>query len=154
MTLAAAVALLGLVGPATSGSPRGVTFRFEARLSPKEEVPPPTGVQGTPAGQFVAFYAWRTRTLIWMMRFGDLTGQATAAHIHMGKPGATGNILVHLCGPCPRPSHGTMWLTSEQASRLRNRPLYVNIHTAKNPAGEIRGRLSQPAEPTPGCQPC
>ena len=39
------------------------------------------------------------------------------------------------------PVSGTVTLTDDQVKMLRSDKLYVNIHTAANPGGEIRGQI-------------
>ena len=46
-----------------------------------------------------------------------------------------------LCGPCAASTKGTTKLSAGQVSKLQNSKTYVNIHTVKNPGGEIRGQL-------------
>jgi CHRD domain-containing protein len=76
----------------------------------------------------------------------------------VGRKGKSGPVLVPLCvKKCENPSGGTMTPTPVQAVAFRRRPLYVNIHTALNPAGEIRGNLRREPEAkiqVHGCQPC
>lgn len=51
-----------------------------------------------------------------------------------------GPVVVALCGPCRNGQNGRRVVDDELANRLRT-GFYVNVHTAKNPAGEIRGQL-------------
>jgi len=81
-------------------------------------------------------------TLTWTLTFAGLTGPATAAHIHMGAKGASGNVVVPLCAPCKSPAKGTAKVTGSLKSAFAKHDLYVNVHTAKNPNGEIRGQLA------------
>jgi hypothetical protein len=80
--------------------------------------------------------------LTWTLTFTKLTGPATAAHIHMGAMGKSGNVVVPLCGPCASPVKGTATLSASLISAFKKHLLYVNVHTGKNPAGEIRGQLA------------
>ena len=71
---------------------------------------------------------------------------ATAAHIHDGAPGRNGPVIV----PLVRTSEN-VWsvpagakLTDAQHERYRAGNLYVNVHSAANRGGEIRGQLQQP----------
>jgi len=69
--------------------------------------------------------------------------KGTMAHIHEGAPGTAGPVIIPLtAGP-----HGT-WvvpagskLTPHQYKEFQAGDLYVNVHSAAHPAGEIRGQL-------------
>jgi hypothetical protein len=80
--------------------------------------------------------------LKWKLTFAKLTGPATAAHIHMAAKGKSGNVVVPLCGPCTSGMTGTATITPALMSAFKKHLLYVNVHTAKNPNGEIRGQLA------------
>ncbi|MFT5200315.1 MAG: hypothetical protein ACI87O_002991, partial [Planctomycetota bacterium] len=77
----------------------------------------------------------------------NLSGTATAMHIHMGATGVSGGVEVDLAGLITHNAGGTVIasgpvvLTALQATALRAGNLYVNIHTSLNPAGEIRGQF-------------
>jgi hypothetical protein len=59
------------------------------------------------------------------------------------KVGAIGPVMVPLCGPCKSPASGTATgLTADQIKTLTSGGAYVNVHTAKNPNGEIRGQIT------------
>jgi len=80
--------------------------------------------------------------LTWTLTFAKLTGPATAAHIHMAAKGKSGNVVVPLCMPCKSGAKGTATITPTLLAAFKKHLLYVNVHTAKNPAGEIRGQLA------------
>jgi hypothetical protein len=80
--------------------------------------------------------------LKWTLTFAKLTGPAMAAHIHLAAKGKAGNVVVPLCGPCKSGAKGTATITPTLLSALKKHRLYVNVHTAKNPNGEIRGQLA------------
>src|SRR4026208_808181 len=64
-----------------------------------------------------------------------------AAHIHIGRVGRAGPVAVALCGPCRNGQRGTADLTTAQLAALQAGRGYVNVHTPKNPGGEIRGLI-------------
>ena len=76
------------------------------------------------------------------MTFKRLSGKATAADIHMGVKGKTGSVVVRLCRPCTSGQKGTATLRSSVLNAFKLNELYVDIHTAKNPKGEIRGQIA------------
>jgi len=70
----------------------------------------------------------------------------TMAHIHLGKAGANGPVIVPLAK-----SGDNAWmvptgskLTEEQFNAYKAGDLYVNVHSAENKGGEIRGQLVPP----------
>ena len=50
-------------------------------------------------------------------------------------------VAVALCGPCRNGQRGTANLTAANLAALAAGRAYVNVHTPKNPAGEIRGQI-------------
>lgn len=68
---------------------------------------------------------------------------ATASHIHEGAAGANGPVIV----PFVKTGDNTFAaaegakLTEAQYESYKAGKLYVNVHSAKNPGGEIRGQL-------------
>jgi hypothetical protein len=114
-----------------------------AALGAAKEVPKPTGVRSGAAGTFRAglIRQGARGTLTWRLTFRNLTGAASAAHIHLAKAGVAGPVAVPLCGPCRSGVRGTAKLKARTVTALLARGAYVNVHTAKNPAGEIRGQI-------------
>ncbi len=71
------------------------------------------------------------------------TGVAgTAAHIHEGAAGANGPVIVPLTkdGDSYKVPAGAK-LTPAQLASFKAGNLYVNVHSAANPNGEIRGQM-------------
>ncbi len=82
-------------------------------------------------------------TLHWKLTFAKLTGPAVMAHIHMGAAGKPGGVVVTLCAvPCTSGKTGTATIPPALKAAFKKHLLYVNVHTAKNPNGEIRGQLA------------
>jgi CHRD domain-containing protein len=67
----------------------------------------------------------------------------TASHIHMGAAGANGPVIVPFTktGDNTFASSPDAKLTEEQYAAYKAGNLYVNVHSAKNPGGEIRGQI-------------
>jgi CHRD domain-containing protein len=83
-----------------------------------------------------------SKTLTWTVTYSGLGGPATAAHIHgPAAPGANAGVLVPFNGDLASPIKGSATLTDAQISDLEAGKWYVNIHTAANKSGEIRGQL-------------
>ena len=137
------------------------TYKLTATLKARSEVPKPTGTRVGAKGTFTATtveLANDRARLAWQLTFSKLTGPAAAAHIHVGKPGKAGNVMVALCGPCKSGKRGTATITHAQLRTIELGRAYVNVHTKKNAAGEIRGQIkatetasddSPPAPPPP-----
>jgi hypothetical protein len=67
----------------------------------------------------------------------------TAAHIHEGAPGANGPVIVPMTksGDTMFVFPATAKLTDAQYQTFKSGNLYVNVHSAANPGGEIRAQL-------------
>lgn len=147
------------------GSAQKDTFKLVANLKVRSEVPKPTGTRPGETGTFTGIaveLANDNARLTWRLTYSKLTGKAVAAHIHTGKVGKAGNVMVALCGPCANGKKGAVTITHAQLNTIRAGRAYVNIHTPKNPAGEIRGQVkasrtasddSPPAPPPPPGEP-
>ena len=74
-----------------------------------------------------------------------LTGDATAAHIHEGRAGVAGGVLVTLEQDALYPEQwkvpANAELSDSEVDLLLDGRLYVNVHTAANSAGEVRGQI-------------
>ncbi len=77
------------------------------------------------------------------------TDVAGGSHVHLGYAGATGGIQFNLkptidangLGGRYEAKDNTFTLTADQVTQLKNRQLYVNIHTATQRSGELRSQL-------------
>ena len=56
--------------------------------------------------------------------------------------GRAGPVAVALCGPCRSGVRKTVTLQPSVVAALEAGRAYVNVHTARNPAGEIRGQIA------------
>jgi hypothetical protein len=114
------------------------TQTFRATLSAAAEVPS----NASPAtGTLEATFDKASSVLKWRVTYSGLTGPATMAHFHgPALPGANAGVVV----PFPSaasPAEGSATLTPAQITDLMAGKWYVNIHTAQNPGGEIRGQV-------------
>jgi hypothetical protein len=111
---------------------------FKASLNGKDEVPP-TASAGT--GSVTATYDTDSKKLSWKGSYSGLTGPATAAHFHGPAPsGKNAGVMVPISPNGPS-FEGSATLTDAQAKALMDGDVYVNVHTAANKGGEIRGQM-------------
>jgi len=52
-----------------------------------------------------------------------------------------GPVTLALCGPCRSGAAGRATVTGAALNALESGSAYVNVHTPRNPAGEIRGQV-------------
>jgi len=142
--IAAAVGAGLVVAGLAIAAPQKDTYKLNANLKARFEVPKaqgvPTGATGLFTGTVVELEDDRAR-LTWRLTYSNLSGRAAAAHIHAGKLGKAGGVLVALCGPCRTGQRGSASISHAQLRTIRAGAAYVNLHTAKNAAGEIRGQV-------------
>jgi hypothetical protein len=140
---------------------------FRALLTGFREVPV---ISTTGDGTFRARINAEESAITFTLRYRDLEGEVTGAHIHLGQEDVIGAIVLFLCSnlpdpppdtpPCPGPREGevTGTLTAadvqavpdqliaagelrEVLDALRRGKTYVNVHSTLAPAGEIRGQI-------------
>jgi CHRD domain len=137
-TTAAAVVLIGsAAGVALASDAR--THPFSARLLGRNEVPKRSHGSGdvtiTITGSKVCW------------KFTGLKGidKPIAAHIHKGKTGHPGPVVVPLGARYT--AHGCIFPSPSTAKAIEANPkgYYVNVHTRKYPDGAIRGQLHRRA---------
>jgi hypothetical protein len=135
---------------------------YGATLSGAKEVPPTTS---TATGVFSASLHPTNGTLSYSVTWTGLTGTVTGAHIHGPADASTNaNIIINFASPPTGTTNNTMTTTAAGAAagnlnlntlvvgtidgaQLRTMldagQLYVNVHTAANPNGEIRGQIAK-----------
>jgi len=111
-------------------------------LNARQEVPKPKG-SARATGRFTAtaVKTGSSAVLNWRLTFSKLTGRAVAAHVHLGRRGVAGPVAVTLCGPCRSGAAGRSTVTGSVLAALEAGRAYVNVHTARNPGGEIRAQI-------------
>ena len=113
---------------------------LKAELKASNEVPP-NDSKGS--GSVTATYDTASKKLTWKGSTTGLTAPATAAHFHAGETGKNGAVAVPITGADKDAFEGSATLTDAQESDMLAGRWYVNIHTAANKAGEIRGQLTK-----------
>lgn len=139
-TLLAAAVTLG--GCAWMSSMTGSdTTSMKNQLTGAQEVPAvATGGTGTADTTFDK----STNVLTWTVTYSGLSGPVTAGHIHgPAAAGANAGVVIPFTGDLSSPIRGKATLTAAQVADLTAGRYYVNLHTAKNPGGEIRGQLTK-----------
>jgi hypothetical protein len=115
-------------------------IHYSATMVAASEVPPNAS---TGKGTADVFYDPTKHTLSWTFTYSGLTGPATAAHFHgPAMAGANAGVVVPVgTAGMGNPVTGAAQITDAQAADLAAGKWYANIHTAKNPGGEIRGQV-------------
>jgi len=118
---------------------RAETMKFHGDMNGASQVPPKT-TEGK--GVTDATLDTSTKTLSYTISYSGLSGPATAVHLHGPAPaGTNAGVEVPIAPPLTSPVKGTAILTDAQMADLEAGKLYANVHTAANPAGEIRGQI-------------
>lgn len=139
-----------------SGTTQPAGMQFLAVLSGANEVPP---VASAAQGAAMVNFDPTLTTLTAGVSATNLR-QVTAAHIHIGRAGQNGPIVLTLFGPrapmdvlTPSVLTNRAFTAANLEGSLAGQPLsvlaqnmaagntYVNVHTTANPGGEIRGQL-------------
>lgn len=114
-------------------------------MSGGQEVP---ANQSTATGKIEANYNKITKTLSYRVTWSGLSGNVTGMHIHGATdPGFNAGILQSFSGypTAPAGTYNNSVVADGQVIKEEDilaGKLYVNIHTALYPGGEIRGQLS------------
>jgi hypothetical protein len=137
---AAAVAVALSVTACAHHGHHGARQEAQQTLSGGNEVPPNTST-ATGSGNIL------------IGGDGSVTGNITvagmtptAAHIHEGAPGTNGKVIVPFVKTAENtfgPAAGAKLTDAQYASYLAGN-LYVNVHSATYPGGEIRVQLTAP----------
>jgi CHRD domain len=152
----AAILVATVVITSTSNSIFAQQQKFTANLTGSEEVPPNTS---TATGNAEFNLNADGNTMSYQVNVMNID-KVTMAHIHSGKTGENGPVVVWLFNSTTPsgPMNGMLSqgnitsndlvgpLKGKQMSDLSNLitdgQAYVNVHTEPNPKGEIRGQIS------------
>lgn len=113
-------------------------------LNASQEVPAPVGVPDGASGS-AEVSVDDSGIVAASIGVSNLSGPATMVHIHRGFAGATGPVLIGLTSD----DGGSTWtvptdaraLTTDEIGAFNRGELYLNVHTAANMPGEVRGQI-------------
>ncbi|MBL8230995.1 MAG: CHRD domain-containing protein [Bryobacterales bacterium] len=167
--LLAATALAGLPGTADDdnkgkgkGKGKGNAFadgrEMRAELSGYQEVP---AISTEATGEFRGTI--QNNSFTYRLSYSGLEGAVVAAHIHFAQRGVNGGVVSFLCGgggkpACPQSGTVNGEITAANLFALTDQGIeagnmaevirairagraYVNVHSTRFPAGEIRGQV-------------
>lgn len=112
--------------------------KYKATLDGSQQSPP-VATKGKGTATFT--FDTAKKKLSWNVKYSGLSGPAIAAHIH--GPAAMGENAPPVIPfkKLKSPIKGSETLTDAQAADLEAGKYYVNVHTAANKDGEIRGQI-------------
>lgn len=135
LTVLSAVLGLGICSTVLAAE----TMAFEAKLSGANEVPANTS---SGSGSLEASLDKQTNLLSWTVTYSGLTGPVKAGHFHgPAVAGSNAGVAQGFTGNLESPIKGSATLTAAQVDDLKAGKWYVNLHTAANPGGEVRGQV-------------
>ena len=138
MAAAVAIVLLAAACSSMGGMGSGITAKTSAALTGAQEVPP---VSTAASGRSTISVA-SDRTVSGAV---IVTGmEPTAAHIHQGAMGMNGPVIVPLAKTAPMTFSvpAGQKLTDAQYAVLKEGNLYINVHSAAHPGGEVRLQMA------------
>jgi hypothetical protein len=128
------------IGAAVAFAGPAFADKMKATLDGKSQVPPNTSAA---TGTADIDYDAASKKLSWKLTYSGLSGPPTAAHFHgPAEPGKNAGVAVPISNTASG-SEGSATLTDAQAADLTAGKYYVNVHTAANPGGEIRGQVTK-----------
>ena len=113
---------------------------MKADLKASNEVP---AVDSKGTGSVTATYDTASKKLSLKGSVSGLSGPATAAHFHAGEAGKNGGVVVPIAGADKGSFEGSATLTDAQEADMMGGKWYVNVHTAANKGGEVRGQVTK-----------
>jgi hypothetical protein len=122
-----------------AGAHSGATVELVAKLKGASEVP---SAPASNTGRAEIKLNAATGKVCWEFYVTKLDGKPTAAHIHKGAKGVSGPVKVPLGTAYKREGCTTAAKSLVRSILASSGTFYVNVHTAKHPAGAMRGQLA------------
>ena len=138
-TIINSILLISLLNLVACNMPSSNKSKATAILSANSEVPATTSA-GT--GEATIKIDTTNDKISWTIKYSGLSGAVTGAHFHgPAAVGANASVALPIAGDMLSPIKGDATITNEQKAQLLEGKWYVNLHTAANPDGEIRGQV-------------
>jgi hypothetical protein len=134
------VVVVSLVAVFAAGAASTAGTELEASLNGKAE-----GAPKTNKGKVEVTLNGKTGKVCWDFKLAKIDGKPSQAHIHKGKAGVAGNVVVPLGANYKRQGCTTAARSLVKAILKSPGSYYVNVHNAKHPAGAMRGQLTRGA---------
>ncbi len=125
---------------AAFAAPVSAQVFFTASLSGSQSVPPAVS-NGT--GTAWAVLNMSSKSLTYRVTYAELDSTFTAAHFHLGAAGVNGPVVHPITSTFIGNTASGTWsnIPDTLITALMKGDIYINIHSEKYPAGEIRGQL-------------
>lgn len=140
IAFSAAIALLAAMATVSTAADK----KLYSTLSGKQEE-----ADGDPDGVGSATLTFKAKTVCYDIRPKKAGTTIAAGHIHTGKAGVSGDVLIPLFTTAKKVKSGRLTgcsgtIKSAALNKVRGKPAnyYLNLHTAAHKAGAIRGQLS------------
>jgi len=137
--IALVISALALVGVlAANAATAAGTAKFEIALKGTNEKP---AAPASNKGKVELTLNTATGKVCWDFKLTKIDGKPNQAHIHKGKAGVSGNVVVPLGANYKR--QGCTSAAKSLVKSIAGHPgaYYVNVHNAKHPLGAMRGQL-------------
>lgn len=113
-------------------------------MNSSEEVPPIAGLPAT--GNSFVYLDQSMKRAAYIVDWDSLSGAPTMAHFHRGARGVAGPVVHPIALPSGAGTQGQLFgiwenITDVDMNDLKSGNMYVNIHTAQHPSGEIRAQV-------------
>lgn len=112
---------------------------FTAALDGSQEAPDPVTTDAT--GTAWAILDTEMKELTYHITYAQLDSTFTAAHFHLGAAGVPGGVVQPITFNGNTASGTWSSIPDSIIAKLLKEEIYINIHSAKNTSGEIRGQL-------------
>ena len=135
-----AVVVVSLVAVFAASARTTAATQLEATLNGKAE-----GAPKTNKGKAEVTLNAKTGKVCWDFKLAKIDGKPTQAHIHKGKAGVAGNVVVPFGASFKRQGCTSAAKSLVRAILKSPGSYYVNVHNAKHPAAAKRGQLTRGA---------